>query len=99
MPAERGRRRVRASQHRLHRDAVPECRRHRLLPLRAGDEAGWKAAIASAATLAPAEQVALTGNVFAALYDGQANAGDVVALVQALAPVARWDVLKSCNAG
>ncbi|MBL6852729.1 MAG: ERAP1-like C-terminal domain-containing protein [Alphaproteobacteria bacterium] len=59
------------------------------------NEAEWKVAIADVAKLEPAEQVALTGNAFAALYDGQATAGDVVALVQALAPVARWDVLKS----
>ena len=59
------------------------------------DEAGWKTAIAGAAALEPAEQVALTGNVFAALNDGQARASDVLALVQVLAPVARWDVLKS----
>jgi len=59
------------------------------------DAAGWKAAIAGVATLAPAEEVALTGNVFAALNDGQASANDVLALVQALAPEARWDVLRS----
>jgi alanyl aminopeptidase len=59
------------------------------------DDAGWKTAIAGVAKLDPAEQVALTGNLFAALNDGQASAGDVVALVQMLGPVARWDVLKS----
>jgi alanyl aminopeptidase len=62
------------------------------------DAAGWKAAIAGAAKLDPAEQIALTGSAFAALNDGQARAGDVLALVAAIAPAARWDVLKSLQA-
>ncbi|MEJ1969931.1 MAG: M1 family aminopeptidase [Rhizomicrobium sp.] len=59
------------------------------------DEAAWQAQVAGAAKLDPAGQITLTGNLFAALNAGQAKADDVFALVKVLAPVARWDVLRS----
>jgi aminopeptidase N len=59
------------------------------------DEAGWKQAIAGAAALPPADQITLMANVFAAMRANDAQAGDALDVVKALAPVARWDVLKS----
>ena len=59
------------------------------------DDAGWRQQIAGAAKLGPAEQITLLGNLFAGLRAGQAHAADVLALIRALAPAARWDVLKT----
>jgi alanyl aminopeptidase len=59
------------------------------------DEAGWAAAIKSAPTLDPADQLTLLHNASAALRGGAAQAGDYFALVHALAPVAQWDAIAS----
>jgi len=59
------------------------------------DDAGWQQAIQGAATLAPAEQITLMANVFAAVRANQAPAHDAFDIVKMLAPTARWDVLKS----
>ncbi|HEX4302210.1 MAG TPA: M1 family metallopeptidase [Rhizomicrobium sp.] len=57
-------------------------------------ESEWQRQIAGAAKLDPVGQITLAANLFAALPAGKAQAADVFALVHALAPVARWDVLQ-----
>ncbi len=59
------------------------------------DEAGWQAQIALAPKMDAAGQITLLGNVFASLRNGQVRAADPFDLVHALAPTARWDVLRS----
>ncbi|MEI9989697.1 MAG: M1 family aminopeptidase [Rhizomicrobium sp.] len=59
------------------------------------DEADWRKQIALAPKLDAAAQITLLGNIFAGLRDGQARAADAFDLVHALAPTARWDVLRS----
>ncbi|HEY0303146.1 MAG TPA: M1 family aminopeptidase [Rhizomicrobium sp.] len=61
------------------------------------DAPGWAGQIAGAARLDPAGQITLMGSLFAGLRAGTAGAADVLALVRALAPVARWDVLKALS--
>jgi alanyl aminopeptidase len=61
------------------------------------DAAGWQQQIGDAAKLDAADQITLTNNLFAGLRAGNAKATDVFALVRALAPVARWDVLASLS--
>jgi hypothetical protein len=55
----------------------------------------WAQLIAAAPNLSAGEQITLIGNVFAGLRAGQAKASDAFALVHALAPTMRWDVLRS----
>jgi alanyl aminopeptidase len=57
----------------------------------------WQNQIAGAAKMDAAGQITLLGNLFAALRAGQARAADVFSAVHAIAPVARWDVLKSLD--
>ncbi|MEI9888275.1 MAG: M1 family metallopeptidase [Rhizomicrobium sp.] len=59
------------------------------------DEAGWRRQIAGAAALDAAGQITLTANLFAGLRAGTASAADVLVLIEAIAPTARWDVLKT----
>jgi alanyl aminopeptidase len=58
-------------------------------------ETDWQAQIALAPKMDATDQITLLGNVFASLRNGQAHAADAFALVHALAPAARWDVLHS----
>jgi hypothetical protein len=57
--------------------------------------AGWKPVIAGITTLAPAEQITLMANVFAGLRANVAQSSDALAVAKALAPIARWDVIKN----
>ncbi|MGC9954372.1 MAG: M1 family aminopeptidase [Rhizomicrobium sp.] len=57
------------------------------------DEKGWRALIAAAPRLSPADQITLLENLAAALPTGEASADDLFTLVRVLAPKARWDVL------
>jgi hypothetical protein len=59
------------------------------------DESEWQRQIADAAKLDPAGQITLIGSVFAGLRAGKASATDALTLVHVLAPVARWDVLRT----
>ncbi|HJW40735.1 MAG TPA: M1 family aminopeptidase [Rhizomicrobium sp.] len=59
------------------------------------DEADWQKQIALAPKMGVADQITLLANVFAGLRNGHAHAADAFALVRALAPTARWDVLRS----
>lgn len=62
------------------------------------DEAGWKALIADAAKLGPADQLALFHNFHAALRAGKASAADFFQVLSNLAPSARWDLLGEIDA-
>ncbi|MFL6690469.1 MAG: M1 family metallopeptidase [Alphaproteobacteria bacterium] len=57
------------------------------------DEAAWRALVAGAPKLSPADQHTLFENVAAAMRAGHATAADFFDLVRALAPVARWDIV------
>ncbi|HWD27245.1 MAG TPA: M1 family aminopeptidase [Rhizomicrobium sp.] len=61
------------------------------------DEPYWTQLIAGAAKSDPVSQITLLGNVFAALRNGHAKAADALTLVKTLAPVARWDVLRTID--
>ncbi|MEJ0025521.1 MAG: M1 family aminopeptidase [Rhizomicrobium sp.] len=58
-------------------------------------EADWQKQIALAPKMDATGQITLLANVFAGLRNGQARAADAFALIHALAPAARWDVLAS----
>ena len=53
----------------------------------------WRALIAAAPKLSPADQITLLQNADAALRSGNTNAADLLSLIRILAPQARWDVL------
>jgi alanyl aminopeptidase len=57
------------------------------------DEAAWRALVADAPKLSPADQYTLFENVGAAIRAGHATAADFFDLVRALAPVAQWDIV------
>ncbi len=59
------------------------------------DEPGWQALIAGAAKLDAAGQITLIGNLFAGLRAGTVSAADMPALIHAIAPAARWDVVRT----
>lgn len=61
------------------------------------DAAAWQKQIALAPKMDSTDQITLLGNIFAGLRNGQAHAADAFDLVHAIAPTARWDVLKSLN--
>lgn len=60
-------------------------------------DADWHKQIALAPKMDSAGQITLLGNAFAGLRNGQASAAVVFALIRAVAPTARWDVLKSLD--
>jgi alanyl aminopeptidase len=57
----------------------------------------WKRQITVAGKLDAAGQITLLGNGFAGLRNGGAKAEDVLAAIRAVAPTARWDVLRSLS--
>ena len=59
------------------------------------DATEWQKQIALAPKMNSTDQITALGNIFAGLRDGQAHAADAFDLVRAVAPTARWDVLKS----
>lgn len=59
------------------------------------DAPHWQALIRIAGALSPADQLTLFHNVNAALRAGKASAADFFAVVKALAPSERWDLLTS----
>jgi len=75
------------------------------LPLPNADGAGyyhfglgaddWSKLTAKAPKANATDQITLLGNIFASLRNGQAHAADAFGLVHAVAPTARWDVLRT----
>ncbi|HEX3808653.1 MAG TPA: M1 family metallopeptidase [Rhizomicrobium sp.] len=63
------------------------------------DDAGWQALIADAANANPGDQITLFHNVDAAMRGGHAPAADYFAVISALAPSAKWDMLMSDHRG
>jgi alanyl aminopeptidase len=59
------------------------------------DEKGWNTLISSATTLDPADQLSLMRGLDAAMRGGQAQAGDLFALIHMLAATGQWDLLES----